>query len=52
MGIFDKIMEKKEMEIQKEKDRLMSLSEKELMVEIILKLNEISDKCDKIKRRV
>ena len=59
MGLISKIKEnnakrqqEKEMEIKKEKERLMSLSEKELMVEMILKLNEVSNKCDDIKKTV
>ena len=59
MGLISKRKERKiqkqqekESEIKKEKERLMSLSEKELMVEMILKLNEVSDKCDNIKRNV
>ena len=59
MGLISKIKEnnakrqqEKEMEIKKEKERLMSLNEKELMVEMILKLNEVSDKCDDIKKTV
>ena len=57
MGLIGKIKEsslkrqqKKQMLFQKE--RLMSLSEKELMVEMILKLNEVSDKLDDIKETV
>lgn len=55
MGLISKIKEnslKKQIEVQKEKEKLMSLSEKELIVEMILKLNEVSDKCDDIKRKV
>ena len=59
MGLISKIREnslkrqqEKQIEAQKEKERLMTLSEKELMVEMILKLNEVSDKCDDIKRKV
>ena len=59
MGLISKRKEKKlkeqqekQMKIQREKERLMSLSEKELMIEVILKLNELSDKCDDIKRDI
>ena len=59
MGLINKIKEKKlkvqqerETERQKEKERLLSLTEKELMIEMILKLNEISDKCDDIRKTV
>ena len=59
MGLINKIirnnnksLQEKEMEIKKEKERLMSLNEKELMVEMILKLNEVIHKCDEIKKTV
>ena len=59
MGLINRIKEnnakrqqEKQIEVQKEKERLISLSEKELMVEMILKLNEVNDKCDDIKRTV
>ncbi len=35
-----------------ERDRLMNLSEKELMVEMIIELQKISYKCDKIARKI
>lgn len=35
-----------------ERNRLMGLSEKELMVEIIIKLETISQKCDEIGRKI
>ena len=35
-----------------ERNRLMGLSEKELMVEIIIKLEIISRKCDEIGRKI
>lgn len=37
---------------QTERTRLMSLSEKELMVEMILELKRISSKCDEIGRKI
>ena len=44
MGIFDKIdelIDEEEQEKELERERLMELSEKELLVEILLKLEEI-----------
>lgn len=38
--------------IQAERVRLNSLSEKKLMVEMILELKEISNKCDEIGRKI
>lgn len=35
-----------------EKARLMELSEKELLVEMILELKRISEKCDEIGRKI
>lgn len=46
MGIFDKIdelIDEEEQEKELERERLMELSEKELLVEILLKLEEIKD---------
>ena len=46
MGIFDKIdelIDEEEQEKEYERERLMGLSEKELLVEILIKLEEIMD---------
>jgi hypothetical protein len=46
MGIFDKIdelIDEEEQEKELERERLMGLSEKELLVEILIKLEEIKD---------
>ncbi len=46
MGIFDKIdelIDEEEQEKELERERLMELSEKELLVEILIKLEEIKD---------
>ena len=55
MGLISKIKEniKKRdeeivLKIQAERERLMSLSEKELLVEMILRLDLIGKKCDDI----
>ena len=59
MGVISKMKEKqlriqqeRESERQKERERLSSLTERELMIEMILKLNEVGDKCDDIRRKV
>ena len=39
-------------DIESEKARLMELSEKELLVEMILKLKRINEKCDEIGRKI
>lgn len=44
--------EKREQEIREEKNRLFSLSEKELLVEILLELKRIEDKIDDVERSV
>lgn len=37
---------------QEEREHLLSLTEKELMVEAILELKKINSKCDKIARKI
>lgn len=50
MGLFNKIFEEKTQQKETERQRLMQLSEKELMVEIVLLLEDISIKSDRIQR--
>lgn len=50
MGLFNKIIEENTQLKEAERQRLMRLSEKELMVEIVLLLEDISRKSDKIRR--
>lgn len=50
MGLFDRMSEKREQMKALEKHRLMCLSEKELMVEIILELRELNRQGRKISR--
>lgn len=50
MGLFNKIFEEKTQQKETERQRLMQLSEKELMVEIVLLLEDIRIKSDDIKR--
>lgn len=50
MGLFNKIFEEKTQQKETERQRLMQLSEKDLMVEIVLLLEDISRKSDRIQR--
>ena len=51
MGLFNKRREAHEREREAERQRLMQSSEKELLVEIVLLLKDISWKCDEIQRK-
>ena len=50
--MFDWLNKNSSSSEQTERTRLMSLSEKELMVEMILELKRISSKCDEIGRKI
>ncbi len=50
MGLFNKIKENNENRRNEERQRLMNLTEKELMVEIVLQLEEINRKSAQIQR--
>ena len=50
MGLFDKAREEKACRRELEKQKLMTLSEKELLVEILLELKELNKQSEKIKR--
>jgi hypothetical protein len=50
MGLFDKVREEKARRRELEKQKLMTLSEKELLVEILLELKELNEQSEKIKR--
>lgn len=59
MIMFEKMKEKirqrqeeREQEIKEEKNRLLSLSEKELLVEILLELKRIEDRIDDVETSV
>ena len=59
MFMFERMKEKKrqrqevrEQEIREEMNRLFSLSEKELLVEILLELKRIEDKIDDVERSI
>ena len=51
MGLFSRRREAYEREKDSERQHLMMLSEKELLVEIVLLLEEISWKSDEIQRK-
>ena len=50
MGLFDKPREEKARRREYAKQELMALSEKELLVEILLELKELNEQSEKIKR--
>ena len=50
MGLFDKAREEKARRREYVKQELMALSEKELLVEILLELKELNEQSEKIKR--
>lgn len=50
MGLFYKFKEEKARERELERQRLMTFSEKELLVEILLELKELNEQSEKIKR--
>ncbi len=50
--MFDWLKKAPEIDPEAEKARLMELSEKELLVEMILELKRISEKCDEIGRKI
>ena len=50
MGLFDKPREEKACSREYAKQELMALSEKELLVEILLELKELNEQSEKIKR--
>lgn len=51
-NMFKSIINKKTLNEQDEKNRLSSLLEKELLIEIILELKKINGKCDDIAREI
>lgn len=50
MGLFDKVREEKARRRELEKQKLMTLSEKELLVEILLELKKLNEQSEKIER--
>lgn len=50
--MFDWLKKAPAIDPEAEKARLMELSEKELLTEMILELKRISEKCDEIGRKI
>ena len=50
--MFDWLKKAPAIDSESEKARLMELSEKELLTEMILELKRISEKCDEIGRKI
>ena len=50
MGVFDRLNEENVKQIEEEKQALMTMSEKELMVEILLELKKLNRQSKKIAR--
>lgn len=50
--MFDWLKRTPAIDPESEKARLMELSEKELLVEMILELKRMSEKCDEIGRKI
>ncbi len=51
MGIFRRLAEERARQREEKRQNLMALSEKELLVEIVLLLDDISRKSDEIQRK-
>ncbi len=50
--MFERLKRAPAIDLVAEKVRLMELSEKELLVEMVLELKRISEKCDEIGRKI
>lgn len=50
--MFKKLINRKVLNEQDERERLSNLSEKELLIEIVLELKKIDNKCDDIARKI
>ena len=50
MGIFDTVKEEKTRRFELERQELMTLSEKELLIKILLELKELNKQTKRIKR--
>lgn len=50
--MFKKIFKRNGLNELDERDRLSNLSEKELLIEIVLELKKIDNKCDDIARKI
>jgi hypothetical protein len=52
MMMFGRFRANQEEELRLEKERLNKMSEKELLIEMILELKRIDQKCDDIARKI
>ena len=50
--MFGRLMNKNVVNEQEERERLSKLSEKEVMIETIIELKKINNKCDDIARKI
>lgn len=50
--MFKKLINRNVLKEQDERERLNNLSEKELLIEIVLELKKIDNKCDDIARKI
>ncbi len=50
--MFNSMKRKSENDLESERARFMNMSEKELMIEMILELKRIIAKCDEIGRKI
>lgn len=50
--MFKKLINRNVLKEQDERKRLRNLSEKELLIEIVLELKKIDNKCDDIARKI
>ena len=50
--MFKKLFDRNVLNVQDETERLRNLSEKELLIEIVLELKKIDNKCDEIARKI
>ena len=52
MSMFRRLRENYEEQLRMEKERLNSMSEKELLIELVMELKKIDRKCDDIARKI
>ena len=52
MSMFRRLRENYEEQLRLERERLNSMSEKELLIELVMELKKIDRKCDDIARKI
>ena len=52
MNMFRRLRENYEEQLRLERERLNSMSEKELLIELVMELKKIDRKCDDIARKI